>query len=370
MNENSSSDVAIQQVQAIATLPPEIAIMKMENENIIALAAARPRDYKQIIADLRAQIEAYPSFAREGIYSKPVGKGEDGKMKYARGLSIRAAEAIREAYGYNRVRADVTVIDDNTVKIEATFSDYQRGSIWQDASILSKFYRSSRGQTVRYSDDRFFNLVVKAEKSKCIREVILRSVPPGLRSELEELIERQIDNLLDDAYLTKAIAMFADKGVTQEMLEEHLGKTLKAGWTKDDRRNLVGVWNAIKDGETTVEEAFGKAREAQRDNGGAVQATDLVTPKLAEQPREEPTEAQPVDGDNGDDAYGKMREQLLTEFPKASEVASAWTIVKARVGSRRDIDDLLAATTQMAKDKAMPMLAALLRYLREQKVAA
>jgi hypothetical protein len=275
-----------EQIHAIAQLPPDLALLRMENENIQALAAAKPRDHEAIRKDLEKQINAYPSFVKTAIYCKPVGKDESGQMKYARGLSIRAAEAIAEAYGFCRIRADVTPLDDNTVKVEATFSDYQKGRIWQDGGVLSKFYRAKSGQMQRIPDDRFFNVTVKAEVSKRVREVILRSVPPGLRSELAEMVETRIDNLLDDSTMRKIIANFASKGVTEEMLEKHIGRTMKAGWTKEDRKNLVGIWNALEQEETTVAEIFGDNQTPANSNGngnkakppvnGSVSAADLT----------------------------------------------------------------------------------------------
>ncbi len=243
-------------VAAAQSIPPGMAIMKLENDNIQAMAVANPRDHKQIRRELAEQLEAYPEFARKAIYNKPVGKDENGHMKFARGLSIRAAEAIAEAYGYCRVRSDVTPVDDDTVRIEATFTDYQKGRIWQDAGLLSKWYKPRNGGRRKHNDDRFYNVVVKAEVSKRIREVITRSVPPGLRAALEEMAERQINELLDDSTMEKIIGKFSTKGVDLAQLESRLGRTRSNGWTKGDRSLLLGLWNAIEDGETTVAEAF------------------------------------------------------------------------------------------------------------------
>jgi hypothetical protein len=276
-----STDLAI--AQAAAALPPDLAILKLENETIQSLSAARPRDHHTIRQEIVAQLEAYPSFARSAIYNKPVGRDESGQMKFARGLSVRAAEAIAEAYGFCRIRTDVTPIDENSVKVEASFTDYQKGRIWQDGGIVSKFYKDRHGRMARIPDDRFYNVVVKAEVSRRVREVILRSVPPGLRSDLMELAERQIDELLDDATIDKIISKFASKRITLEQLEARIGRTRKSGWTKDDRRDLLGLWNAIEDGETTVAEAFSDEQSPPQPqtprpapHGGGASASDLT----------------------------------------------------------------------------------------------
>ena len=271
-------------VRAGAQLPHDLAVIKMENESRMSLAAARPRDYGQVLANVKAQLAAYKSFAQEAIYNKPVGKDRDtGKMKFARGLSIRAAEALAEAYRYCKVRSDVTPLDDDTVRVEACFTDYQTGRVWQDSGIVSKSYKMRNGKIARHSDDRFYNVVVKAEASRRIRECIMRMIPPGLRSELVLCVDEQLDAFLDESTVDKIVAEFSKRGVTLEMIERLLAKR-RASFTKEDRANLVGVWNAIKDGETTVAEAFG-------DNGGP-DATDAeIEAGLRKKPEPPPAPA-------------------------------------------------------------------------------
>lgn len=244
-------------VGAVAQLPHDLAVIKMENESMMALAAARPRNYAAVLGNVKAQLAAYKSFAQEAVYNKPVGKDPGTKkMRFARGLSIRAAEALAEAYRYCKVRSDVTPIDDDTVRVEACFTDYQSGRVWQDSGIVSKVYKMRSGGMGRYSDDRFYNVIVKAEASKRIRECILRMIPPGLRSELVLCVDEQLDAFLDDSTVDKIVAEFSKRAVTLEMIERLLGKR-RASFTNEDRASLLGIWNAIKDGETSVAEAFG-----------------------------------------------------------------------------------------------------------------
>lgn len=292
----TQNDSDAQRVEAISQLPANLALMKLENDNIQSLAAARPRNHKLIRQEIADQLEAYPTFAEASIYSKPVGRDKDGVMKYARGLSIRAAEAIAEAYGYNRVRTDVTPIDENTVKVEATFTDYQKGRIWQDGGIVSKFFTTKYGKTQRIPDDRFYNVVVKAEMSRRVREVILRSVPPGLRSELQEMAERMLAKVLSGDGVQKIIEAFAKLSVTLEELENFIGRTIGQGWTEQDRVTLLGLYNAIESGESTKAEVFG---EPVPDNGKQ-QTQQPSGPVTAEALTGQPSqESPPQKADNG-----------------------------------------------------------------------
>jgi len=257
MTELVKQDAMEAQVGAVANLPRDLAIVKMENENIMALAAAHPRDYGEVLADIKHQLQTFKSFAKSAVYSKPVGKGDGGKMKYARGLSVRAAEAVACSYQYNRVRTEVTPLDNDTARVDAVFTDFQSGRIWQKSSVVSKNYKRSSGGLGRHSDDRFFNVVCEAMGSKLLRECILRSVPPGLRSELMQCVDEQLDEFLDESTIQKLIASFSEKDIDQEQLETLIGKRTES-FTKEDRRHLVGIWNSIEQGEATVAELFGE----------------------------------------------------------------------------------------------------------------
>jgi predicted Zn-ribbon and HTH transcriptional regulator len=335
-----STELQNNEVAALSQLPPSLAIMKMENDTIQALATARPRDYSMIKKDLAEQLEMFPILATEAIYQKPVGREDDickncgsvcfrdkktkkrafecwkckskdiaeGAMKFAEGLSIRSAETLAEVCGYNRVRSDVTPLDATTVKVEATYTDYQRGRLWQDGGIVSKLARGRDGQVYTIDDDRFYNVVLKAEKSKYVREVIVRSLPAGLKAWWREECERLAEKVLDDETVQKIVNQFASKQVSLEHLEALLGKTIAKGWTKQDRQILVGVWTAIRDGETTVYEVFdieppkpknsaGNGGTSPGDNAagtGTVTGADLTKPKATEQPKDELPKEQPA----------------------------------------------------------------------------
>jgi hypothetical protein len=41
------------------------------------------------------------------------------------------------------------------------------------------------------------------------------------------------------------------------MLEKLVGRPRSMGWMQNDRARLLNIWNAIKDGETSIDEVFG-----------------------------------------------------------------------------------------------------------------
>lgn len=286
-NNQLTTDAA----HALSEMPKDLAMIKMENDSIMSLAASRPRDMKAIKEEMLSQLDAFPVFAQAAVYSKPVGTDQDtGRKKTVRGLSIRAAEALAECYGFCRVRAFVEPIGDDAARVTASFTDFQRGRVWEDSGIVSKFYKTRNGAMARTPEDRFWGVVCKAEASRRIREVILRSVPPGLKMELQALAEKAMAAVLSDTEVQKIIAAFRQHHVTLEMIEGYLDKTISAGWNADDRVELQALYNAIRDGETTVAEAFGDQAKTARaaveqkpakqpaTNGGA-SVSDLTSPR-------------------------------------------------------------------------------------------
>jgi hypothetical protein len=342
-DDERSNGSATDQANAIAKLPPDMAILKLENESIMALAAARPRDPEAMKESILAQLKAFPVIATKLIYNKPVGRAEDhctacdrdiwrldkkqkhapavcplckkegtvkeGEMKFARGLSIRAGEILAEAYRFNSVRTYTRKTDDgNGVIISATFVDYQNGRMWTDEVTVSRFYTNKKGDTLTHNEDRFLNVVTKAERSKVVREVIVRTVAAGMKAWLEEEAEKMIDEALDEPAVDKIVGFFSSKGVSLPQIERVIGRTRKQGWKVEDRRTLLGLWNAIEEGESTIAEAFGEVTDIDS-------KTSIITPPANGNGGSTPTTT--ADGNGGSTAGA-----LTTPKTKAAKPAA------------------------------------------------
>ena len=274
----------------ISQLPRDVVAMKMENESFMAMAVAKPRDPAAIVSQLVSLVNAYPEAAADAVYSKPVGTVkrvqcanescqhtyEVGKTesqfscprcecervsssrmvkKFAEGLSIRAAESIRSVYGFNRMRTDTEVMDDGKVKVTGVFVDYATGTITEDSRIVTPFYKGHNGQMNRTPEDRFLNVVVKAEKAKLRRDVILDSVPNIVKAAYRDACERRTADLLTDEYIdAKILPAFAQYGLKLDDLEKIVGRPKSLGWTQADRTELLRIVTALKNEETTVAE--------------------------------------------------------------------------------------------------------------------
>lgn len=317
------------QLQAMSQLPPDLMLLKMENESIMAVAKAKPREPMAIVQQLQELIDAYPAAADEAIYSKPVGtvievtcgdcgiKYEVSKVdgdtactaceskrirsqrkvkKFAEGLSIRAAESIRSIYGYTRLATTTELLDDGKARLTGVLVDYAAGNLTSDERIVSPFYRSRSGKMERVAEDRFLNLAVKAEKAKLRRDVILDSVPNIVKAMFRDACEKKLAALVaPEVVEQKIIPAFAEFGITPAHLDLIIGRPRALGWKEEDRLTCKKILRALKDGETNARELLdglvdmrpqAAAIEPQSSKGTASGATieDLTRPALPPEP--------------------------------------------------------------------------------------
>jgi len=284
----TQSGMDMEQARAIASLPPDMMLLKMENESIMAVARAQPRDPMKIVAQLQQLVDAYPAAADDAIYSKPVGtvlevacgacgvKYEVTKLetdsacpacestkhgatrkvkKFAEGLSIRAAESIRAIYGYTRLATTTELLDDGKVKLTGVLVDYAAGNVTSDERIVTPWYKARGGAMTRTPEDRFLGVVVKAEKSKLRRDVILDNTPNIVKAMFRDACEQKLVALLSPEEVEqKVLPAFARYGVTAEHLDKIIGHPRALGWSEADRLELRKILTALKNEETTVRE--------------------------------------------------------------------------------------------------------------------
>ncbi|MHC4181059.1 MAG: hypothetical protein ACYSWU_26480, partial [Planctomycetota bacterium] len=304
-----------QQLAAVAQLPPNMMLLKMENESIMTVARAQPREPMKIVNQLQQLIDAYPAAAEEAIYSKPVGtvieatcaacgiKYELSKVdkdsacpnceqgtisgkhatrkvkKFAEGLSIRAAESVRSVYGYTRLATTTEIMEDGKVKLTGVLVDYAAGNVTSDERVVTPWYKSRGGGMVKTPEDRFLGVVVKAEKAKLKRDVILDSIPNIVKAMYRDACEQKMLGLVAPEVIEqKIIPAFGEYGITPEQIDKIVGKPAALGWKEEDRLGLRKILTALKNGETTAKELLdGLESPPRADNGqGGATMNDLT----------------------------------------------------------------------------------------------
>lgn len=244
-------------------------LVKLENTTQMQVAIQRPRNEDRVLSAALAELERYPSMADEAIYSKPVGKDPDtNAMKYVEGLSIRAAESLANRWTNSAYACDIVNEDQGTITIAAIFMDYEGNTRHVVQRRVSKFYKKKNSTAIaQYSPDRL-DVVVAAAMSKALREVILRSLPAGLKKEYEHKAYKVLDMQPLEQRQIAIVARFKEVGIKKDALETHAGKKIEQ-LSAEDLKVYTGLLNAIRDGEITAEDALGIKKE-EKDGDAAV----------------------------------------------------------------------------------------------------
>ena len=259
-------------------------IIRLENETQLAIAVQRPRDNKKVLNEALEVLELSSTLAEAAIYSKPVGRDQQtNQMKYAEGLSIRAAEELRRIYGNNS--AGTTIIEDrkDDAVIGAAFLDMEKNTRYAEEQVVSKFFKTKEGHIKQIPPDRFADVVLKAHKSKLLREVILRSLPAWLKGEFEAKARELAMKGSLVTLRTKMVQKFTELNVTEAMILGHLGKASLNDVSRENIVTMRGVFNAIRDGEQNIEDVFGKQEQSKPSK----EIQPSLIPKQQRQPGED-----------------------------------------------------------------------------------
>lgn len=226
---------------------------KSEIDQQIATAHKFPRSLKRFRDEAMAMVTLDESIASECIYALP----RDGKT--IEGPSARFAEIIASAWCNNR--AGARVIDDHGefVTSQGVFHDLER-----NVAITYEVQRrivDKKGR--RYSAD-MIGVTANAACSIALRNAILKGVPKAFWSSMYDaarhVIMGDIKTLANRR--AAAVAEFQRFGVSDKQLCEKLGVAGTEEITLDHLVTLRGLLTAIKEGDTSAEEAFAQSSTA------------------------------------------------------------------------------------------------------------
>ena len=237
----------------------ELVTSREAQEVQVAMVAAKrfPRDemaaYNRIISDCQRV-----TLAEKAIYSFPRGR------ETVTGPSIHLAKAMARSWG--NLDTGFKVLDQNAKESVVMAYCWDLETNYRQSKVFTvKNVRQTKAGSYELTDPRdvyenIANQAARRERS-CILGVIPADIVEAATAECRNTLKKQEGgkggmNTVDMVrYIFK---MFADKyGVTQRMLEDYVGVAASEMTTKHVT-DLKGVYNAIKDGEASVEDFFGE----------------------------------------------------------------------------------------------------------------
>ena len=236
------------------------AINRSEVDIQVATAHRFPRDIEKCRANILALAAMDDTIAYNCFYHLER-NDKDGNKSVIEGPSIRLAEIIAASWKNLRIAARIIGNDGKTITAQGVCHDLETNvaySVETKRSILT-----SKGYT--YSQDMQV-VVGNAAAAIALRNAICKVVPAVLiNSCIKSIQQKALEHIKQQGVGSQWTQWLGFMQGTYKLAEkdilDYLGRKDGSEVTAKDIQKLAGAYNAIKEGTTTVEEAFKKPKE-------------------------------------------------------------------------------------------------------------
>lgn len=228
---------------------PEMQILR-EKASIdiqISTAHAFPRNVKSCVEEALYTATMDVETAMTCGYSVPRGG------KAITGPSVHLAKIIMQSWGNFRGESKVTIVADKYVESEAVAWDLQK-----NVAVKATVKRSIMTSSGKMKDDMIL-VTGNAANSIALRNAIFSVIPKAVTEKVYRASQQKIigdasefNKKVKDVF--KAFKKAYDKEEADVL--KIVGKTKIEQLTNDDLVTLIGVGQALKDGDTTVDVVF------------------------------------------------------------------------------------------------------------------
>jgi hypothetical protein len=241
-------------VELVSALPSNTTelIERTEIDCQIATAKKYPRSIEAFKNRAISMATIDEETAESCLYRRPVGM-KDGQQQYAEGMSIRMAEIVGASYGNLRVAASIVQQNERFVKARGMAIDLESNFAASSETVESTVKKN--GQPY---DERMRVVIAKAALAKALRDATFKVVPRALAKPVEAAVRKL---LMGDAQtLAKrrdAVVGWINKlGIDPKRVWAalHIGGPADIG--VEQLETLTGIRTAIKDGDSTIDDAF------------------------------------------------------------------------------------------------------------------
>lgn len=247
---------------------------KSEIDQQIATAKRYPRSIVAFRNEILQLVTLTESIADECLYAVP----RDGRP--IEGPSVRFAEAAASSWGNCRAGARVVAEERDYVIAQGVFYDLEKNV----AINFETKRRITKKDGRRYSAD-MIGTTGNAACSIALRNAILKGIPKAFWNDAYEAARK---TAMGDAKTLVArradmLAALQKYGVTPQMVFDRLAIKGIEDITLEMLLLLKGIGTAIKEGDTTVEQAFAVDQKPAEKGGAANLESELMSaPKASE----------------------------------------------------------------------------------------
>lgn len=244
----AAETAALEVVQPSALEATERAAIDIQ----ISTAKRYPRSLQAFKARAIDMATIDEETAESCLYRRPVGM-KDGQQQFAEGMSVRLAEIVGATYGNLRVRAFIVEQTERFVRVCGQAIDLETN--FASSSEVVESTVKKNGQPY---DERMRVVIAKAALSKARRDATFQVVPKALARPVEtkvrELLMGNTEAL--EKRRAKVFQWVAKLGIDPKRVWAALGIAGEAELGAEQLETLTGIRTALKDGDTTLDEAF------------------------------------------------------------------------------------------------------------------
>ena len=252
------------------------AINRSEVDMQVATAKQYPRELPKVLNQIATYATMDVETASECFYV--LRRNGEGGGSAIEGLSVRMAEIIAGAWGNLRVQTRIIGNDGKTITAQGVCHDLETNVA---VSVEVKRRITDRnGRT--YSEDMQV-VTGNAASAIAFRNAVLKVVPKAVTKRvIAEVKQVALGQAIDlETSRQNCLTNFAKAGVTDKMIFELFDIAKIEEIDKNILFELKGLWNAIKEGTTTVQEVFVKPIEERRQAEDAKRKSEEAKQKAA-----------------------------------------------------------------------------------------
>lgn len=261
-----------------------LRVVKIENDTQQLIATQRPRNEAKIYLGAVAELALAPGFAKTAYYSIPYEDRRNEKTVLIEGPSIKAAMALARRWGNCANGARIVDETDDRITVEGVFMDYETNvRTLRTVSVAKTGYNSKTKSIYKLREDRL-NISIQSGMSKAVRNAILASLPASLvESYMAEAKRLAIGGDMTAGKkvepvavrIKKAISAFSKMGAAEGPVQAYING-LSTESEEETLAHLQGLYNAIKDGEKTIQEVFDVKDPVAPVSGDGIKKEDLL----------------------------------------------------------------------------------------------
>ena len=248
------------------------AIEKANVDVQVSTAKQFPRNVTRAIQNSIVMATIDPDTAQMMRYALPRGG------KPITGPSVHLAKLIVSNWGNMRAEAKVVQITDSQVVSRGTCWDLENNVA--TAIEVRRNIKNKNGQ--RFSDD-MITVVGNAANSIAFRNAVFSVIPKVVTDKVYKAAQECITgDLSDEAKLlqkrTNCLKFFNDEyGITEEEVIKLCGKQTVNQIKAEEIALMLGIYQSLKDGDTTVEEVMEPIRKEKKKDNIAAAAAEAAT---------------------------------------------------------------------------------------------